>query len=393
MVDRGTPCYTVLSEPAHEAHIAQDLGRAATGIASELGDVLGALWLVGAFAHGEGGVAMNDGELSAYPGYELIAVLRRKPNRHAVALQSLAGAWSRLLGTRVTLVGIGSRAVAHPPKTRFWLDVSQGGVITLSGDSHFAAALPSIDPTQLGPRQPAEAIAAALTGVALGELEQVSARSKAERLHTAALAIGDAWLMRSERLAPTRADRARDLARARGEGRELHDPYRQALEFRARPDHWMPPQADLAAWLIDARRTLSHGFLAAEAARLETPSHVHGYLRHPDSVLSPSPRPAASDSAQRTVMRRARVLAMRVPALTAFVMDPFERLFRSAIALAFAADAPACRTQAAALLRIGTSFGAASDDELARALRTLAAELLDDPIGAPFVRLEHDPSH
>ena len=52
MPDRGTPRYTAASEPAHEAHIAQDLSRAATGIASELGDAVSALWLVGAFAHG-----------------------------------------------------------------------------------------------------------------------------------------------------------------------------------------------------------------------------------------------------------------------------------------------------------------------------------------------------
>jgi hypothetical protein len=394
MVDRATPRYTVLSEPAHEARIAQDLARAATGIASELGDSLGALWLVGPFARGEGGLVMNGRELAAYPGYPLIAVLRRKPERHVVALQALAGAWSRLLGTRITLVGIGLRSVPQVPCTRFWLQASQGGIVTLAGDTQLAATLPNIDPAQLPAREPAETIAAALTAVALGELEQANARRKAEHLQAAALAIGDAWLMRSGRLAPTRAERARDLGRARG-GRELLEPYKHALEFSTRPDRWTPPSADLTAWLVDARRALSHSFLTTEAARLGTPSHVFGYLRHPESVTQETTATARArrDAAPHTVLRRARVLALRVPALAAFAVDPLERLLRAALALAFAADAPACRTQAAGLLRIGTTFGAAGDEDLARTLRQLAKAQLEDPIGAPFVRLEYDPDH
>jgi hypothetical protein len=395
MLERSTPRYTAHADAAHEAHVAQDLARAATGIASELGDALVALWLVGAFARGEGGLAVDRGELVALPGYELVAILRKKPERHAVALRSLSGAWSRLLRTRVALSGIGVRDLPHAPRTRFWLEASQGGAITLMGDGGSVTTLPEMDARQLDPEQPFLTLCAALTAIALGELEQASPRSKAERLHTAALAIGDAWLMRDGRFALTRAARARELEHVR-DGRALVPAYRDAISFRERPDHWTPLDGEargaredqgLVPWLERTRRQLGQLYLACEAQRSETPSHVFGFLRHPEAIT----RPRARSDSEPLLRRRARLLAMRVPALSSFAVHPLERLLRAAVALAFAADAPACRTQAAGLLRIGTAFGAADDDELAGALRSLASGLLEHPVAAPFARLTFDP--
>jgi hypothetical protein len=389
MLDRSTPRQTTLGEPAHEAHVEQDLARAATGIASELGDGLSALWLVGALARGEGGMVSDRGELATYPGYELIAVLRRKPARHAVALRSLSGAWSRLLGTRLILAGIGARAVPHLPATRFWLEAQSGSLRTLAGDPELARHIPELDATRLPSRETFALIASAFTAVALGELEQVSPRAKTERLHAAALAVGDTLLLRNGQLPPSWRERAAALEHLRGAG-ELALLYRSAIAFFTRPDHWTPSGVNVATWLEQTRRTLSHAYLAHEAARIQAPVHVFGYLRHPDPITS-SHSENRDAAAPPSLARRARLLAMRVPTLAALAVDPLDRLVRASVALAFAADAPACRTHVAAYLGIRTAFGAADDDELAKALRALAGGLLEDPIGAPFARLSFDP--
>jgi hypothetical protein len=390
MLDRSTPRPTALTEPAHEARIEQDLARAATGIASELGDGLSALWLVGPFARGEGGIVSDRGELTAYPGYELIAVLRRKPARHVPALRSLGGAWSRLLGTRVSIAGIGARTVPHLPPTRFWLEAQNGGLRTLAGDTALVRQIPELDPTRLATKEAFALIASAFTAVALGELEQVSARSKTERLHAAALAVGDGVLLRNGHLQSTWRDRLAELEHGRGAG-ELASLYRNAMAFFARPDRWTPTGVDVPTWLEQGKRSLAHAYLSLEAARIQAPMHVFGYLRHPDSITAEASAHPSRAAEPLTLARRARLLAMRVPALAALATDPFDRLVRASVALAFAADAPACRTHVAAYLGIRTAFGAAGDDELAKALRSLASELLVDPIRAPFAGLSFDP--
>ena len=389
MLDPATLQTTALQEPAHEARVEQDLSRAATGIASELGDGLSALWLVGPFARGEGGMVSDRGELTAYPGYDLVAVLRRKPARHAAALRSLGGAWSRLLGTRVSIAGIGARSIAHLPPTRFWLEAHGGALRTLSGDVELARQIPELNASQLPSRETFAGVAAAFTALALGELEQVSPRAKTERLHAAAFALGDSLLLRRGQLQPTWRERAKELGHVRDAG-EIAPLYRDAMAFFARPDRWTPVGVNVTTWLEHARRTLCHAYLAHEAARIQSPPHVFGYLRHPDP-LTASGAAAKRASAQPSLARRARLMVMRVPALAALAVDPFDRLIRASVALAFAADAPACRTHVAAYLGIRTAFGAAGDDELAKALRSLAASLLEDPVGAPFARLSFDP--
>jgi len=390
VLDRSAPRQTALAEPAHEAHIEQDLARAATGIASELGDGLNALWLVGPFARGEGGIVSDRGELTAYPGYDLIAVLRRKPARHIAALRSLSGAWSRLLGTRVSIAGIGARAVPHLPPTHFWLEARSGGLRTLAGDADLVRQIPHLDPTRLAGREAFARVAAAFTAVALGELEQVSPRAKTERLHAAALAVGDGVLLRSGHLQATWRERAAELDHLPGAG-EIALLYRGAMAFFARPDRWTPTGVNVTTWLDQTRRSLSHAYLSLEASRIQSPMHVFGYLRHPDAITAEVRSNATRAAEPLTLARRARLLAMRVPALAALAVDPFDRLVRASVALAFAADAPACRTHVAAYLGIRTAFGAAGDDELAKALRSLASDLLEDPVGAPFARLSFDP--
>lgn len=389
MLERSTPRQTALGEPAHEAHVEQDLARAATGIASELGDGLSALWLVGPLARGEGGIVSDRGELTTYPGYELIAVLRKKPTRHGAALKSLSGAWSRLLGTRLSIAGIGSRAVPQLPATRFWLEAQGGSLRTLTGDVELARQIPELDPTRLPSRELFTGVASAFTAIALGEIEQATPRAKTERLHAAALAVGDTLLLRNGQLQPTWRERAAGLDHIRGAG-EIALLYRSAMAFFARPDRWTPSGVNVATWLDQTRRALAHAYLAHEATRIQSPMHVFGYLRHPDPITGPSGG-AARDAQVPSLARRARLLAMRVPTLAALAVDPLDRLVRASVALAFAADAPACRTHVAAYLGIRTAFGAAGDDELAKALRALAESLLDDPIGSPFARLSFDP--
>jgi hypothetical protein len=238
-------------------------------------------------------------------------------------------------------------------------------------------------------------VAAAFTALALGELEQVSARAKTERVHAAALALGDSLLLRRGQLHPTWRERATELGHVRDAG-EIAQLYRDAMAFFARPDRWTPVGVNVTTWLDHARRTLCHAYLAHEAARIQSPVHVFGYLRHPDPITGSGAAakrvPAqAQAQVQPTLARRARLLAMRVPALAALAIDPFDRLVRASVALAFAADAPACRTHVAAYLGIRTAFGAAGDDELAKALRSLAADLLENPAAAPFARLSFDP--
>ena len=87
MLDQSTPRQTALGEPAHEAHIEQDLARAATGIASELGDLAGqarALGTLGAIASVCGRTGQGEALLERAAEY-FERALRANPNLAQVA--------------------------------------------------------------------------------------------------------------------------------------------------------------------------------------------------------------------------------------------------------------------------------------------------------------------
>jgi hypothetical protein len=374
---------TCSGDAASEARVQQDLARVVTGVGSELGEALLGLWLVGPFAVGEGGIREREKEPLAHPGYEVLALLRKHPGRHVAALQSLSEAWSRLLGTRVTLRGVRARDLPRAPATAFWLEVSQGGFEILSGTPGLRDELPQIDPQAIDPKEPTRLLSGALCSVALAQLETSSLPLIADRVHRLALAIGDAWLLRTGRYPVTRVERENELERALP-ARELLPAYREAREHLAAPDALRSAARPLDRFVELNLRRLAHAFLALEALRVASPPHVFGYIRHPSALCAPWD--------EHQLWSRARSVALRFPRVSRLALSADERLLRASVSLALAREAPACRSHAAGLLRLAGGLGPASDGELATALRQLASQVLADPLGHPFVGLEFLPS-
>ena len=258
---RAHPRYTSLGDAVAEAHVDQDLARLTTGIESELGDALSALLLCGPFARGEGHVLMHDGEPQAdVPGYQLIAVLRRRPERYARALATISATGTRLLHARVWLCGVSRDQLSAPPRTRSWFHVGEGQLIALAGDPVAAGSIPRLPPTLIAADEFAYALCEGLAALALVELEGDGAIDPLARaLRWAVLACGDALLLRRGLYAPTLVARSAALASA-------HAPAALRALYAAAADPASPARVDRDA-LEAARRTLCQVFLDLEAER------------------------------------------------------------------------------------------------------------------------------
>ena len=362
--------YTSLGDSVAEAHVDQDLARLTTGIESELGDALSALLLCGPFARGEGRVLSLDGEpYSDLPGYQLIAVLRRRPDRYARALSTISATWTRLLRSRVWLCGVAPVQLLAPPRTRSWFHAGEGQLITLAGDALAASSIPKLAPTRIASDEFAYALCEGFTALALAELEGEGALPPLARaLRWAVLACGDALLLRRGLYAPTLATRSAALAAAHAPAalRALYD----AAAAPAAPDHF---DGD---GLEATRRTLSHAFLDLEAERAGTRRDVLGYVGSSEPLL---PAPDRGNGATARAAQLGRWLVSAEPR-----RHPLERLLRSSAALALGPHVPACRVHAAQCLAGEGRAPLFDQRSLAERLRVLAAATLIDPLRHPW---------
>jgi hypothetical protein len=378
--------YTLCGEPAAEARVAQDLSRLSTGIDAELGEEICALLLIGPFARAEGGIVYRDGEPHAdLPGYELLAVFRSKPERHAEQLDAMAATWSQLLRTRVAIGAFSSAQLTEVEPTRFWFHAGRGWLITLLGDPAISLAIPRREPAQLREEEAALALCEGFVALALSALEEDPSTDNAvDSLQRAVLACGDSLLLRRGHYADTLAARASALDAIHASA-VLRAAYRDAIVFSARPDLWKPESGDLQSWYETTRRALADAIVHAEAERLGSRHTLLGYLRHPRPLFG-----AAAPAPRSTVQRIVRSLPLRT-SRDAWRDRPGERLLRASIALALAPHAPECRACAAE--QLGIRDAAPADALLAAAVRALAAQALQiSHLAHPFANWRYRPA-
>jgi hypothetical protein len=372
--------YTALGDPAAEQHVHQDLARLATGIDSELGDTISALLLCGPFARAEGRVLQRDGEPHAdAPGYQLIAVLRRRPERYARALATISATWTRLLRTHVWLCGVTSDQLAAPPKTRSWFHAGAGQLVTLSGDASLAGSVPRLAPTRMAADEFAYALCEGLVALALCELESGGAAPPLARaLRWAVLGCADALLLRRGLYAATLSARKAALSAAHAPA-ALRALYAEAADPGA-------PRSDARDTLEATRRTLTQVFLDLEAERAGTRRDVLGYVGSSEPLLRAT---ESNDGAPRRALALGRWLLGSEPR-----RHSLEPLLRASSALALGPHVPACRVHAAQWLAGDARASAQAGDQraLAERLRALAAISLVDPLGHPWGGWMLDPA-
>ncbi|MGD8858575.1 MAG: hypothetical protein PVI30_01090 [Myxococcales bacterium] len=357
--------------------MAQDLARVATGVFGELGEQVRALLLVGPFARAEGGFVLQDGEPLAVPGYDLIALTPRKPERHTRALTAMAATWSRLLFTRVRLRALAIADLARAPRTRFWYHVGRGHVLTLAGDPQLAARAPRYESSQLRPDAGQLVVCEALTALALANLEHVDDAAAIGHTHRAVAACGDGLLLDRRAYAPNFEQRMLRLKQVLAPS-ALRSAYEQAMLYASRPDEWRPPSGNASGWLGATRRGLAEWHLAHERQRVGTPLDVLSYVSRTEPLLERAYD--GIDSRLRTALRSLPMISGTglAPSLT----DPVERLLRAATALAYRPHDAAVRAAASTLLRLARPQPA--DRTLARALRSLATRAFPADLGRPF---------
>ncbi|HMI93299.1 MAG TPA: hypothetical protein VK509_18135, partial [Polyangiales bacterium] len=305
------------------------------------------------------------------PGYQLIAVLKRRPERYARALATISATWTRLLRSRVWLCGVSVDQLAAPPATRSWFHAGAGQVVTLSGDSLAAGSIPRRAPTRLAGDEFAYALCEGLVALALCELQNATATEPLARaLRWAVLGCGDALLLRRGLYAPTLSARNTALSAA-------HAPAALRALYAAAADPSGPRPATRDA-LEATRRTLTQVFLDLEAERAGTRRDVLGYVGSSEPLLPPA---GHTDGATARALSLGRWLLGSEPR-----RHPLERLLRASSALALGPHVPACRIHAAQWLAGDPRATASATDErvLAEQLRALAAATLVDPLAHPW---------
>ena len=364
--------HTLSFEPAAEARVAQDLARLSTGLSSELGEVLRSLLLVGPFARGEGTMTTDRPELcAALPGYDLLVVLRRAPQRFERLLPAISATWSRLLGARVALWPTVDAALARPPRTRAYFHAGAGQTLELLTDGNHPVACAAFASTELEATEVEQTLIEALCSLALARLEAPHDRERLlDRARRGVLGCGDAVLLAHGLYAATLGERADGLRRA-GAGSALHEAY-AALAAPA-----VPARSSAASADVDAPetllRTLTSAVLELQATRTGCPRVLSAYLR------SQAPAPDDHD--------RGFLAASRALLFAAEPRVPRSSLLQACLALALGDGAPDSLSFAARALSPALDARASrapAPGLLANALRSVARSALAPCRAQPF---------
>ncbi|MDH5676678.1 MAG: hypothetical protein OEZ06_31460 [Myxococcales bacterium] len=331
--------YTLGRHSQAEARVGQDLARLATGVGGELGGGLRALLLVGPFARAEGGVLMRDGEPVAHPGYDLLAVIRRRAERHARAMAALGATWSRLLHTRVRIAAVAPSDLRSAPPTRFYYHVGRLQALTLYGDPRMAALLPRYTSAKLRDDVWTLRLCEGLSCAALSFLERRPLPVQLAGLQQAVLASAEARLLLERAYAPTFAQRQLSLRTLQAPA-AVQQSYQEAQTFLATPDRWQPERGTAEEWLSATRRNVMQWVLELEQRRAGTPLSLVPYLETARNLL---PADAILGRLQRAALRLPDRLG---DSARLALRSPLERLLRASIALA--AEPGGARVRAAA---------------------------------------------
>ncbi len=394
--DGGSATHTLCGDRDAEARVTQDLARLSAAIDGELGRTLGALFLLGPYARGEGSVVERNGELQAQSCYELLAVVGSSERKASARFERIAATWSDRLGVDVHLCARTEGELQHPTPALTWMDVAGGHVEVLTGDQAVLGRIASVHPKELPPEAWGATLCDAAAAIATANLDDIGHEQRTpQALHEGVLACGDALLLSTACYAFRATERCAELETAEGvQGmpglmsgfmRGLAAAYTDALRYMARPDRWVPA-VPLAQFRQERLALLGRVHLGLEARRVGAPTDPMSYALHPERLWSDTSYLALR--ALRASLRAARQGNTRL----ARPGDARERLARCAVLLAYARDRLEARHLAARLLGLRhDDTSTPSDVELYVRLRELREEVrrdrLDDPLaGARYGR-------
>jgi hypothetical protein len=325
--------------PRAEARVSRDLSLITAETVTALGSDLEALVLVGSYARGEGGVSETTEGVRAFNDYDLLCVVPAGAMRRArAALPAVAARCEALVGVSVDLWPITAEAIAHAPRTLFWLDAALGGARVLAGTDDVLAPLSGRSVRELPMDEAGRLLANRAAGLALSRLggRWASPALWVRHAHKAVLACGDALLLGARVYVPglsARRDALAAICANDGPHADLPMRYADALAFRRDAGRWSPPhQESLSSWCSSVVTRVSEWHLTFERWRLGTPLDPVGYARWTGAVYPESEelrslrgRAAALQSALRGVVRGR-------------IEHPRARLARAAVGLAYADD-------------------------------------------------------
>ena len=360
--------YTLCGDVEVERRIEDDVATINRALVEELGAGLCGLLLVGGYARGEGSVVERSGRLSPYNDYDLIAVVERGSTGLRRRLASFAETWTRKLAISVDIWPIVLSALPRVPPTLFWLDVSLGGVKIVGGDPGILKRIKAWVPRQIALEEMGRLLANRAVGLALSRLQEDNRDFQIARHgHKAVIACGDARLLAADRYAGSLAERLEELERLRGApsiGDELVAAYRDAVDFRRRPDQWRAPEP-LPEWFRKRREQVATWHLTFEAWRVQSPPSADVFAMWPGRLFPRLADVRTGGSAAAALRAAAEGSAPLKP----WFGHPRERLARAAAALAYGSGDQGNRTVAAHLLGVPANT---SDEVLTARLRALA---------------------
>lgn len=359
---------TLAGNAEAERRIQHDLTDLTQGIQECVGSDFEALLLLGGYARGEGSLVERDGKLGPYNDYDLVVVVRGSARKHREPLTHFAELAGKRVGVEVDVWPMSRGDLTPAPRILLWLDAALDGVNVLAGDASVLDSVRALKVRDIPLSEGGRLLANRAVGLALSNLEEDYDLRRARHAHKMVLALGDVSLLSANRYAGTLAARLGELESLRSApsvGDELVDAFRDAIQFRARPDLWKP-KGSLDHWYASIRQLAKEQHLRFESFRIGTPNTPLAYASHPKRIY-PEPfgvRTGASIAAQL----RARVHA-GTP-LWPYAGHPRERLARIAMLLAYEPEERSSREKAAAMLGIGHN---ASNEELHSKLRALSA--------------------
>lgn len=342
-VGRPLARFTVDGSDALERRIAADVERIRDAAVSAVprGD-LTAVILGGGYGRGEGAVWREGGLERVYNDYDFFVVTPRASRRyHKCVAETLRAVGEQLEPAVGVHVDFGRpfphSGLPHLPYELMLMELKVGHVV-LYGPPDILGSMPDYDPE----RVPLVEGARLLMNRCVGLIQARMLLRKRRPLDTderqftirntqkAMMAAGDAVLFVNKVYSPSyvrRAEIFEGLAlKGVPRGEQLRDRYREAIEFKLRPRHELPPGKDLSSWLEDSVALFGNVFLWFERQRLGEPSMGwDDYMARPRRLPAPG-FPESILNALRNLRAHATVLS----GIRGVFLHPRDHILKSA---------------------------------------------------------------
>ncbi len=358
--------FTVDGSDALERRIAADVRKICDAAVSAAGPGnLTAVILGGGYGRGEGAVWREGGQEGVYNDYDFFLVApstsRRRNKRVAAAVRDAGKRLESEVGVHVDFgQPLPHSSLRHLPYELMLMELKMGHIV-LHGPPDVLAAMPDYDPKRVPLVEGARLLMNRCVGLIQARMLLREKRTLAveeqqfaiRNMYKALMAAGDAVLFVNEVYSPSYVRRGRifEEITLKGvpRGEQLRDRYRDALEFKLRPQHQLPPGKDLSSWLEENIALFGNVFLWFERQRLREPGMGwDDYMTLPHRL----PAPTFSESVLN-VLRNLRARATPVAGPTALRLHPRDLILRIAPSLLYGDGDP---TREEAFFRLWTLY-------------------------------------